>query len=354
MSKKKLFFFDINENIPVYKFKKDSYEKIALLGKGSFSKVFLVKKIEAENVKDSNYFCLKVNKRYDFIEINTNSENKENILEPNLCEDKSNEISTVELRELIILKKISIFHHKNLVNLIDVNFEKKETWILMEYLPTDLTRFFNSNSQNPNVMNETFFKNIAYQIANGLYFLHKSQIIHRDIKASNIFYDPNNNIVKIGDFGLSRIVDYNPNNRYTLAGTFAYQPPEVLLGFRQYNKTFDIWSFGVVLVEICTNENLFGKSTEIGVLKLIYEIFGSFNQNILPGYDKFPNSNLIEGLPEKKGIGLINYIKAHEKFKFENEYFYDFIQKAICIDPAKRISAKDCLNHPWFKNLEKN
>ena len=69
----------------------------------------------------------------------------------------------------------------------------------MEYLPTDLEKFFSLNSQNPQVMNEHFFKSIAYQCINGLCFLHKLQIMHRDIKPSNIFYDDISIIKEIED-----------------------------------------------------------------------------------------------------------------------------------------------------------
>lgn len=353
MSDKKVFFYDINEDISTYKFTRNSYDKIRQIGEGSFSKVFLVKKLDEESIGDSNYFCLKINKRYDFIKKTSGTVNNENALRPNIGVDRSNEISTVDLRELMILKKISKEHHMNLVNLIDFQLTKKETWLLIEYLPTDLERFFNENSQNPNVMNEKFLQNIAYQTLNGLKKLHELNIMHRDIKLTNIFFDDKKNIVKIGDFGLSRMFDYSFDSKYTIAGTFAYQPPEVLLGSRQYSTSFDIWSLGCVLVEICTNRNLFGKETPQGVLKLIYEIFGSFNQNSLRGYDKFPNSNLIINLPKKNGIGLINYIKANQKFNFENEEFYDFIKKVLKLDPTRRMSAKDCLNHPWLKRFKK-
>ena len=59
-------------------------------------------------------------------------------------------------------------------------------------------------------------------------------------------------------------------------------------------------------------------------------------------------------LPEKNGMGLINYIKTYKKFEFENENFYDLIEKMLCIDPSKRINACNCLNHPWFKDFKLN
>ena len=78
MSTKKIFFHNINEDIKIYNFTKNSYKKIGEIGEGTFSKVFLVDKIAPQNEEDSNRFCLKVNKRYDFIEEVIASENKEN------------------------------------------------------------------------------------------------------------------------------------------------------------------------------------------------------------------------------------------------------------------------------------
>ena len=78
MSTKKIFFHNINEGIKIYNFTKNSYKKIGEIGEGTFSKVFLVDKIAPQNEEDSNRFCLKVNKRYDFIDEVIASENKEN------------------------------------------------------------------------------------------------------------------------------------------------------------------------------------------------------------------------------------------------------------------------------------
>ena len=236
--------------------------------------------------------------------------------------------------------------------MIDYKLEPTETWILMEYIHTDLNKFFYSNKDNPNVMNEMFFKNIAYQIISGINHLHSQQIIHRDIKLDNILYDEKNNIAKIGDFGLSRIFDYNLETKYTNVGTLPYQPPEMLLGLRKYSTEVDIWSIGCLLIQICIARLIFPANDPLGVLKLMYDIFGSFNDNVLPGYRNFPNANLIANLPEKEGSGLVEYIQKYKKFEFKDDKFFDLIKKMLCIDPTRRISAKDCLKHEWFMNSD--
>ena len=331
----------------VYSFGKyGELKKIKTLGEGSFGKVILSEKIDQSNPGDSKKFAIKISK--GFKRFNKKIEEKDES-DAKKEEEKRKELNFVELRELYIMKKIK---HDNVINLLDFNFNRKDRvlCILMEYLQTDLGKFFYENRQNPNVMNESFLKNIAFQILSGLKYLHENNIIHRDIKLENILYDSKNNIAKIGDFGLSRQLDYDLDAEYTDVGTYPYKPPELLLGLTHYTSSFDIWSIGCLLVEFCTGAHLFGKNSSLGVIQLMYNIFGSFNDDILPGFKKFPLSKILESLPKTQGIGLVNYIKENKKFNFVNEDFYNLIEKMLCIDPLKRISAKECLAHKWFLN----
>jgi len=344
MSKEEIEVLDVKDNNSVYIFRKyGRLQKLDTLGEGSFGKVILAKRIDETNQEDSKEFAIKISKGFKKFSKKAEVENK------NKEEEKRKELNFVELRELYIMKKIK---HQNVINLLDFNLNRKdkELCILMEYLHTDLGKFFHENRQNPNVMNENFLKNISYQILSGLNYLHENNIIHRDIKLENILYDSKNNIAKIGDFGLSRQFDYDLSTIYTDVGTYPYKPPELLLGLTHYSTSFDIWSTGCILVEICTGTHLFGKDNSLGVISLMYKIFGSFNDDILPGFKNFPNSKILEALPQTQGIGLIKYIKENQKFDFVNDDFYNLIEKMLCIDPTKRINAKDCLTHKWFSN----
>jgi len=354
MSKEIFNISKIDNSISIYNFKSGNYEKIRTLGSGNFGKVLLVKKLTSKNLADSINFALKINRR---IELNTGKENQ-GVNEPKKEKDKNvkknKEITDIELVEMSNLKKLS--HHPNIVNIIDINFSNEESWILMEYVPTDIRKFFWKNKNNKKYMNERFFKSIAYQIICGVNFIHSELVVHRDLKPENIFYDDKNNIVKIGDFGLSVNLDFNPESDYLSAGTYPYMPPDAILGLKKYGNTFDIWSVGCVLFEICTISRLIDckpDDTAEFVLQLMYNIFGSFNDNTLRGYKYFPRSYYLNNLKETKGIGLNNLIKEKKKFEFENDNFFDLIGKMLCIDPTKRISAKDCLSHPWFGDLKK-
>ena len=177
MYKQKIQYYEVNDNKPLYKFKTNSYKKIRTLGEGSFGKVILVEKENQTNESDSNIFALKISKRFKRVSKKCGADEKD---------EKPIELNFIETRELIIMKKIK---HPNVINLVDYKFchEDREVWILMDYLPTDLSKYFAENYANPEVMNEKFFKNIAYQILSGVNYLHQNGIIHRDLKLENNF-----------------------------------------------------------------------------------------------------------------------------------------------------------------------
>ena len=344
MNKEEIEELEPKDDESIYRFKKYGFlKKVKTLGEGSFGKVILAEKIDLSNQGDSKEFAIKISKGFKKFLKNNEPENE------NEREERRKELNFVELRELYIMKKIK---HDNVINLLDFNLSRNDgqLCILMEHLKTDLGKFFRENRDNPKVMNENFLKNISFQILSGLNYLHENNIIHRDIKLENILYDIKNKIAKIGDFGLSRQFYYDLSAQYTDVGTYPYKPPELLLGLNHYTSSLDIWSTGCILVEICTGAHLFGQDNALGVMSLIYKIFGSFNDDILPGFKKFPSYRIFESLPKTQGIGLVNYIKKNQKFKFVNEDFYNLIEEMLCIDPTKRINAKECLAHKWFLN----
>jgi len=86
-------------------------------------------------------------------------------------------------------------------------------------------------------------------IANGLKIIHENGIFHRDIKPDNILLNNNNKYeIKISDFGISSL--QNIDSLTTAKGTFAYMAPEQM--GKYYDKSVDIWSFGITIYEIIT------------------------------------------------------------------------------------------------------
>lgn len=96
------------------------------------------------------------------------------------------------------------------------------------------------------LMEEKLF--LFAQICLAVDSIHNAKIIHRDLKPENIFLD-SNGIIKVGDFGGSKVLSTHKSIANTFSGTYEYMAPEILNGFSYDNKV-DIWSLGVILYEM--------------------------------------------------------------------------------------------------------
>lgn len=90
------------------------------------------------------------------------------------------------------------------------------------------------------------------QICLGLKHVHDRKILHRDLKAQNIFLTKSG-IVKLGDFGVAKILNSTLDNARTMIGTPYYLSPEIVDN-HPYNFKSDIWALGVILYELCTSK----------------------------------------------------------------------------------------------------
>lgn len=147
--------------------------------------------------------------------------------------------------EIEILKKVD---HENIVNFLCVTEKSEYFYIAMEYLAGgELFDYVRGDSVNDiSGIHEIEAAFIIKQVLNAIAYLHSNNIIHRDIKLENILLLKKKHfpIVKLTDFGLSKIIDNKTLKRHTSCGSFEYISPEVMLD-RPYGQKSDMWSFGV-------------------------------------------------------------------------------------------------------------
>lgn len=149
---------------------------------------------------------------------------------------------------------ISSVEHKNLVRLLGCSCSGPESLLVYEFLPNkSLDRFIFDSSKGKALNWEKRF-DIIIGTAEGLVYLHENtnaRIIHRDIKASNILLDSRLR-AKIADFGLARSFQEDKSHISTaIAGTLGYMAPEYL-AHGQLTEKADVYSYGVLLLEIVT------------------------------------------------------------------------------------------------------
>jgi len=209
--------------------KLEHFERLQLLGQGGFGSVYKVLSL--------------VNKKiYAMKELNlAEDENSLNVIS---TEDKKDYFTS----EIEILKELN---HPNIVKYYKTLEREQKLYIIMEYFDNgDLETYINAKKEQNNIMKEDIW-NFFYQCISGLMYLHSKGIIHRDLKPKNIFMNKNK-IFKIGDFGVSALIEDNNNfknihiNKNTKFEKNEYSHPVK----NEFDKSTDIYSLGCIFYEL--------------------------------------------------------------------------------------------------------
>ncbi|XP_055832176.1 serine/threonine-protein kinase ATG1t isoform X1 [Solanum dulcamara] len=213
------------------------------------------------------------------------------------------------------LSFLSSVEHPNIIRLFDFFQAENSIFLVLEFCAGgDLAAYIRNHGRVQEGVARKFVKQI---VGAGLEVLRMHQIIHRDLKPENILLSTmeNDPILKIADFGLSRML--NPNDlAETVCGSPFYMAPEILQ-FKKYDDKVDMWSLGAILFELLNGYPPFRGRSNVRIL-----------QNIKASL-RLPFSELI--LPQLHP-GCV-----------------DLCSRLLSIDPEKRISFKEFCQHDFLK-----
>ena len=217
-------------------------------------------------------------------------------------------------------------------------------------------------------MLETFLpsetKTLLLQLTSAVAFLHSNWILHRDLKTSNILMN-NRGQIKIADFGMARYYGDPPPKLTQLVVTLWYRAPELLLGADKYGAEVDMWSVGCIFAELLKKEPVLQGKNEVDQLtrvpfhacptpkrkdtnyvKQIFELCGIPTEATWPGFKRLPNARSLR-LPSNNPHSSGAVIRA--RFPFITAAGSDLLSSLLSLNPAKRPSAAEMLEHPYFK-----
>ena len=250
-------------------------------------------------------------------------------------------------RELAMLQML---RHENVVEFQESFVSKGNFFLVFEYVEKNLLEVL---EESPHGLSPKLIRSLVYQMCKAVAYLHKNNMIHRDVKPENLLIDENLNL-KLCDFGFARKVKLNKNNNNIdtmtdYVATRWYRSPELLLSGGIYGPEVDYWAIGCIMGELADGNPMFPGEDEVDQLDCIIKILGNLPESLVNMYYENQIYNGKELLHvkkpetlEKRYLGILSPTAI------------DFMKGLLELDPNKRLSGENVFKHKYFSVFMKN
>ena len=250
-------------------------------------------------------------------------------------------------RELAMLQ---LLRHENVVEFQESFVSKGNFFLVFEYVEKNLLEVL---EESPHGLSPKLIRSLVYQMCKAVSYLHKNNMIHRDVKPENLLIDENFNL-KLCDFGFARKVKLNKNNNNIdtmtdYVATRWYRSPELLLSGGIYGPEVDYWAIGCIMGELADSNPMFPGEDEVDQLDCIIKILGNLPENLVNMYYENPIYN-------GKDLFKIKKPETLEKryMGILSPTAIDFMKGLLELDPTKRLSGDNVFKHKYFSIFMKN
>ncbi|KAJ6325095.1 hypothetical protein OIU76_012223 [Salix suchowensis] len=239
-----------------------------------------------------------------------------------------------EIKLLKIVNKHDPADERHILRLYDYFYHQEHLFIVCELLKANLYEFqkFSQESGGKAYFTLSRLQVITCQCLEALEYLHHLGIIHCDLKPENILMKSYRRCeIKVIDLGSSC---FKSDNLCLYVQSRSYRAPEVILGL-PYDQKIDLWSLGCILAELCSGEVLFPNDAVVMILARMIEEYDLYYSN--------EETNQIEYVfPEESSL--------EHHLKISDVRFIDFMRNLLELNPLRRLTAKEALEHPWLSH----